>query len=390
VKNLLLLGVSLIAITGILEVALRIHTPQDVRSFRRPLQHWDGQGCSPLFVHDSIRGARLAPNCTTTSIEPNREYVVTVHSNNHGFRDYKDYRLAKRENVRRVVILGDSFSYGNGVEELARYSNLLDDLLGESIEVYNLALSNYGLDQALLTLESEGLRYGPDLIILGFSDPMLERLSRRVTGSLWSNPFFELERGVLTLSRQPSRSMPAVEAFLAKSYLWRFANQRLAAVFGERDATARWDRNAQVAEPVIGKFAELARQVGSALVIFPINARYILHEAGDSTPALNRWLERLSRSADFHFLDLYPVFARTGYAELYYPIDGHYNTRGHVLVAETLCRFVLSREIIAGIGPGSCDVDEPALYQSLREFRRCSVNDTNAAWFPRGMCIPRE
>lgn len=389
--NLIVLGASLITIGGILEVALRIHPPQAIRSFQRPLEHWTGQGCDPLVVHDSIRSARLAPNCTTTSTEPRKqEYAVTVHSNNHGFRDHRDYRLSKREKVRRVVLLGDSFSYGNGVEELARYSNLLDDLLGENVEVYNLALSNYGLDQALLTLGSEGLRYGPDVIMVGFSDPMLERLSRRVTGSLWSNPFFELEHGVLTRSRQPSRDILAVETFLDKSYLWMFANQRLSVVLGERSSEARWARNAELAEGVIAKFAELARQTRSSLVIFTINARHILNQEPDSTPALNRLLERLSRRGEFHFLDLYPVFTSTDYDSLYYPIDGHYNVKGHVLVAEELCRFLRSREIIPGNGPGSCEVDEPALYQSLREFRRCSMNDTNATWFPRGTCFPRE
>jgi hypothetical protein len=391
-SNLLVMCASLIAITGILEIALRIRSPEDIKSARRAERRATGESCDALFAHDKTRGWRLVPNCTVTSAETrNREYTITIHSNNHGFRDYHDYRFGKSEGTVRVVVLGDSFGYGNGVEELGRYSNLLDNLLGENVEVYNLAISNYGLDQALLTLQSEGLRYDPDMIIVGFSDPMFERLSRKATGSLVSKPFFELDKGVLELRSQPSEKLLAVESLLNKSYLWLFVTRRVSEILStlrSRDDTAK---NAALAERIIGRFLEISRRTKSSLVFFTINPTYTLKREWATMPDVNRLLERASGSSGLHFLDLYPVFRSSNYAALFYPIDGHFNVDGHILVAEQLCKFVQARDILPEKAiASSCDVDEAAVYQSIEVFRRCSLNNTSRALFSRGKCIPRQ
>ncbi|MCI0454149.1 MAG: SGNH/GDSL hydrolase family protein, partial [Candidatus Dadabacteria bacterium] len=105
---------------------------------------------------------------------------------------------------------------------------------------------------------------------------------------------------------------------------------------------------------------------------------------------LNRLLEKLSERYDFHFLDLYPVFKNSDYASLFYTIDGHYTVDGHILVAEELCKFFQSQEILGAIGIESCDVDKAAVYESIEEFRHCSFNNTNKGLFLGGECFPRE
>lgn len=391
-SNLLVMCASLIAITGIVEIALRVRTPEDVKSVRRAERRATGDNCDELFARDNTRGWHLAANCTETSVERrNREYTITIHTNNHGFRDYKDYRFAKSEGMVRVIVLGDSFGYGNGVDELGRYSSLLDDLLGENVEVYNLAISSYGLDQALLTLQSEGLRYDPDVIIVGFSDPMFERLSRKATGSLWSKPFFELDKGALKLRSQPGEKLLAVESLLNKSYLWIFVTRRLSTIINKLRAKDDTARNAALAERIIEQFVEISRRTKSSLVVFTINPAYTLKKETTTMPDVNRLLEKASGSGGFHFLDLYPVFRRSNYASLFYPIDGHYNVNGHIVVAQQLCKFIRSRDILPekGVAP-SCDVDEAAVYGSIEMLRRCRLNNTNKALFPRGKCIPRQ
>ena len=391
-SKLLVICASLIAIAGIAEIALRIRTPDVVKSVRRAERSATADNCHALFTRDNTHVWRLAPNCTETSVERrNSEYTITIHSNNHGFRDYKDYRFGKSEGTVRVIVLGDSYTYGNGVEELGRYSNLLDDLLGENVDVYNLAISNHGLDEALLTLQSEGVRYDPDVIIVGFTGPMVDRLSRNATSSLWGKPFFELDKGVLKLRSQPSEKLVAVESLLNKSYLWIFVTRRIFAIISKlrpKDDTAR---NAALAERIIEQFVEISRRTKSSLVFFTINRRPMLAKERATMEDVNHLLKKASRSGGFHFLDLYPVFRRSNYASLFYPIDGHYNVDGHILVAEQLCRFLRSRDILPEkrIAP-SCDVDEAAVYRSIEVLRRCSLNNTTKALFPRGQCIPRQ
>jgi hypothetical protein len=334
----------------------------------------------------------LTPNCTESAGSGTQPpFLITIHSNNHGFRDYKDYRFGKSEGVSRILVLGDSFGYGNAVEELGRYSSLLDDLLGEEVEVYNLAISNYGLDQALLTLQSEGLRYGTDVIVVGFSDPMLERLSRKAPDSFWNGPFVELGRdGVLESGSQPSERLLAVESLLDQSYLWLFASRRVSRGLRKLRSSEEAVTNAELAEKVIERLVEISTMTKTALVIFTINADYTLRRSPPTMPDVNRVLEKASRNGGFQFLDLYPVFKSSNYASLFHPIDGHYNIDGHILVAEQLCGFIRSRGILPESGSASsCDVDREAVYRSIELFRSCSISDANEALFPGGECIPR-
>lgn len=63
------------------------------------------------------------------------DYDVSVSINALGLRDWKDLR---RSAAGDVFVVGDSFSFGWGVEEEDRYSNLLDEQLG--LPVYNIAI----------------------------------------------------------------------------------------------------------------------------------------------------------------------------------------------------------------------------------------------------------
>jgi hypothetical protein len=63
------------------------------------------------------------------------DYDVAVHINADGFRDKKNLRDSSAENL---FVVGDSFSFGWGVEEEQRYSNRAGILFGRA--VYNIAI----------------------------------------------------------------------------------------------------------------------------------------------------------------------------------------------------------------------------------------------------------
>lgn len=87
--------------------------------------------------------------------------------NSAGFRD-RERANQTAPGVRRIVLLGDSMSWGWGVEEGERFSDLLDERLGSAVEVINLAVPGYGTDQELWLLEEVGLRLRPAVVLLGF------------------------------------------------------------------------------------------------------------------------------------------------------------------------------------------------------------------------------
>ena len=40
------------------------------------------------------------------------------------------------------------------------------------------------------------------------------------------------------------------------------------------------------------------------------------------------------------FLDLYPILKNKNNIELYIPLEGHFNTKGHAIVADSVAKFL--------------------------------------------------
>ena len=77
---------------------------------------------------------------------------------------------AKRPGSIRVVGLGDSVMWGWGVEEDARYLDLLgDELIRSGVvgDVVNLAVPGYNTVQEVETLRVRGMEFSPDVVVLG-------------------------------------------------------------------------------------------------------------------------------------------------------------------------------------------------------------------------------
>jgi lysophospholipase L1-like esterase len=92
--------------------------------------------------------------------------------NADGFRDAL-YARPKPQGVFRVLVLGDSVSFGYGVEEAEAYPQVLEELLSEllpdsRIEVVNLGVGGYNAYNEARLLEVVGRSYEPDLVLVQF------------------------------------------------------------------------------------------------------------------------------------------------------------------------------------------------------------------------------
>jgi hypothetical protein len=76
-----------------------------------------------------------------------------------------DYGPARRPGTMRVVLLGDSLAYGYGVGDEQTFAHLVDAARAD-LEVVNLGVQGYGLDQSLVMLEERGVAYRPDVVVL--------------------------------------------------------------------------------------------------------------------------------------------------------------------------------------------------------------------------------
>jgi hypothetical protein len=91
--------------------------------------------------------------------------------NRQGYRD-RERTLEKPAGTRRVVLLGDSFTWGASVLFDDGYGQRLERWLrerrGEPWEVVNLAVPGMNTVGQSAQLVSEGFGYGPDVVILGY------------------------------------------------------------------------------------------------------------------------------------------------------------------------------------------------------------------------------
>ncbi len=98
-------------------------------------------------------------------------HVIT--NNSHGFRE-REFTSPKPPNTYRLMVLGDSMSWGVGLPVHERYSNLLEVLLNDTtspqhFEVLNFAARAANTADELKTLQKYIGLVQPDQIIIGYN-----------------------------------------------------------------------------------------------------------------------------------------------------------------------------------------------------------------------------
>jgi lysophospholipase L1-like esterase len=92
--------------------------------------------------------------------------------NADGFRG-GEYDVGKSDAIR-IVVLGDSVTFGRGVPLESTYAKVLEDRLnreerdGLRYEVLNLGVGGYNSRQQLELYKTKGRKYEPDLLVIGF------------------------------------------------------------------------------------------------------------------------------------------------------------------------------------------------------------------------------
>ena len=170
----------------------------------------------PRYIQAGPLGIREnMPNQTYRHKTP--EYTVEIRTNSIGLRADQEFSKEKPAGVKRIVVLGDSFGMGYGVNieesSLGILERMLEERTGCEIEVLNFSVSGFGPAEELLVLEGIALEYEPDLVIQYYytNDP---------TDDLRAN-LFALQDGELV--RASATYLPAVKT---REYLFSFAAYR--------------------------------------------------------------------------------------------------------------------------------------------------------------------
>ncbi len=298
---------------------------------------------------------------------------VSVSFNRFGLRDRERSMEPSRETVR-ILALGDSVTFGQGVAEEEAYPRMTETLLNSHtdgrppVEVLNFGIPGYNTVQELAQLRELGLAFHPRVVVVGFLYNDVEpteggRRSQTAGGA-------DAAPDALPLARRFGSGINTSVVFLKQhSLFFAWLTPRLGVVLrplgvkglgqvGEikdqyADSNFNW-RRVQTALLDMKRLCD-ERRIQLVVVIIPAMARFT--ESGYPIKEYHEAVSGFCRAHSITCLDLLPAFWGLDGTQFWVsPTDGHPNARGHRIAAEALSEFlapVLARVPVIAEGPVS-------------------------------------
>lgn len=373
-KNLLLAVFSICFALGVLEAGVRVLC-------RLPVE---GHEEKPVWVevpekkwvdYHPILG--WFPEKNKTALLETSYVRVEVHTNSQGLRGTREYADQKPQRGTRLLALGDSFTFGFGVEDEQVFTHRLEESF-TSLEVPNFGVAGYGIDQVLMLYRQIAKKYEADYVLINVFPEMFWRATRSFTAGGYAKPYFRLDEKTdhLLLKNVPvpkpyemkTGQFPdlfhesPLERFLSHSLLYRLVQIRL----------IRLSRKLHLIDPdlspdwILGRriLLQLAREAqisGMQPVIVIIPPEHWVRSPEKNQP--RRSLLRFAERNQLPLLDLTDAFYEAGrqsqVTDYYIEGDWHWTARGHDLAAREIARF-MREKILADHGLSPAMAESPA------------------------------
>ena len=344
------------------------------------------------------RGWALIPGqYTVKPMNGVRSFPLSI--NEVGLRAHRPIEATRVR--RRLLVLGDSFTFAREVRTERIFTQQLQDLLVEQgrgdIEVLNAGVPAYGTAQQLLLMRelSTKHRLKPELVLLVFfTNDILDNLclSYGNLATQPTRPCFGLQNGSLVLQHHPreefnpaddtlvaapaARGLRSVAVGRALAEEWIQTRPTLIRLLGYIgiDATVPrmpgllngWYRDDVVTSgtkltgALLRELQRDAAENGSELIVTMVPSPFqvypetyipLLERSFAGNPMVSafvsdrlrpqRIVAQICREASIPFLDLMPTFDRHSTSSLFIPRDGHLTESGHTLVGQSLLEFVV-------------------------------------------------
>lgn len=306
--------VGMVVFFALFEITLRIAF---ARSMDFDIEMWKYASTVKRVAADPGVGHEHAPGAEAFLMG------VDVKINSLKLRE-KDYGFEKPTGVKRVLMLGDSLTFGWGVEFEDTTAKLLEKRLNDSDaqgndnwQVINAGVGNYNTSQEVSYFFNEGRHYDPDVVVLNYfindAEPTPSRRGNFLLG--WSYSYIYLKGRLDVLGR---------DSFGGK--IW---SEYYLGLYGERQPG--WKRAVESIE----KLAAYCRENKISLLIanYPELhdfANYRFARVGDD-------LKAIAGRTGAAYIDLLDAVNEQPEPSLWVtPADPHPNGRANGLYAEAL------------------------------------------------------
>lgn len=326
---------------------------------------------SPPTLADAVVHHRLRPDVRFESTTD--EYHYVLHVNSLGTRG-REIEHPKPRGTYRILMLGDSFTLGKGVDDDETFSALIGERLerrlsaglGVGFEIVNGGVDSYSPILSYLQLESIAPTVEPDLVVLNLDMSDLEQdtayrsLARRdAAGAIvavpsgeypgeiawaWIDRHLYIARVVLHMLAGISR--PGDGAYVRDTVLTARRTLLTHTLIDDRvDRTEQW-RNLFDSIRAIQAYCVRAR-IPFLLTTYPWG-----HQVGPKQWREGRWMfldhgdlpsnrsvetiHAISAADGIDLVDAFAAFREHADEPLYFDRDLHWRPAGHRLMAEVL------------------------------------------------------
>jgi lysophospholipase L1-like esterase len=156
---LLLVSLAVCAVAG--EIATRFQTTRATSHRGDETKHHFN-----IFRSDPVLSFALRPDWS--GVHEKFDFSVAVHTDAAGFRITGNPPAIDPPRARRIIVVGDSFAFGWGVEDTEAFASVLERGLARErpVQVINAGVPGYSTDQYWLFLHGRGFALAPDLVLI--------------------------------------------------------------------------------------------------------------------------------------------------------------------------------------------------------------------------------
>jgi hypothetical protein len=290
------------------------------------------------------------------------ESAVLVHQNQFGLRGPDDMQLNKTSGKKRVLVLGDSYVWGYGMDQSKLFS--APEVHGTDEEILNFGVSGYGTDQEYLFYLRKGEKFDVDQVVLAFTpyNDVTNNLASKQYSYL--KPYFTLNDGKLVLHNdhvRNSRVRNFVRRLDRECRVWNLVVDGLQGFTNTllpKRKQQHAERNLVVSDAdragieltlaLLKKLNETAAARHAEFhVVFIPHKRHVEKHLPENHPFVPLIAASLTQMG-VSYREPYPEFLRSAVAgvELFNPRDNHFNGAGHALFAKFVTDTDLARASI--------------------------------------------
>ncbi len=340
IKKLLIFFSSFILTVIAIEIGLRIHNVY----FQKP----DSNSAEQYICkYDSLLGWRGKSNFFAPGKISGVNYTLVLNSK--GFRD-KEHTFEKPVSKKRILILGDSFTFGFNVKFEDTFPRVLETTLGPNYEVLSLAVPGYSTDQEFLLFYNEGLKYEPDIVILAlFLDDIFNNGNIATHNGKYPKPYFELNKDQLILKNTP---VPFLKHPLS---LIEFTGERLYRLKTKTHMPNKYNNgdwktyvlttnNPNTENWLITKMLLQAckKQGQNRNIKFILSIIPLKEQIPDKNNTPQELLLAISKDINIPVVDFLPLLTENDY----YSHELHWNKNGHKKAEEAIYKFLIENNFI--------------------------------------------